>query len=85
MNNIGGFFDKFKNLALLEMRKREKIIEAIWKSTGHKIEARDISIRDGVVNIKTSAMLKSEIFLKKTKILEYINQNLPELKIKDIK
>ena len=84
MKSIGNFFDKFKNTALKEIRKREIICNAIFQATGCRIEERDISIRDCVITIKGNQSLKSELFLKKKSILDSILKNTSE-KIIDIK
>lgn len=85
MNSIGDFFGKFRNLAIFELKKREKISEAIEIATKQKIGVGDISIKDGVIIIKGGASLKSEIYMKKTKILELLALKLSDLKIRDIK
>lgn len=84
MKSIGLFFDKFKNTALKEIRKREVICNAIYTATNCKIEEKDISIKDCVITIKGNQSLKSEIFLKKKMILDSISKNTSE-KIVDIK
>jgi hypothetical protein len=85
MNSVGDFFGKFKNLAIVEFRKRDVIIEAIKQTTNQTVDFKDISIKDGVISIKSSSALKSEIFLKKNKILSLIKEKLPDLKVTDIK
>jgi hypothetical protein len=85
MNNIGSFFDKFKSFALVELRKREVVSKVIENLTKHKLNLKDISIKEGIINIKSNSVLKNEIFIKKTKIIEEIKKASPELKVKDIK
>lgn len=73
MKGISGFFDKFKNVALKELKKREVIISTIASATGHTLDMKDISIKNEIILIQGSQALKSEIFLKKKKILERIS------------
>ncbi len=84
MKSIGLFFDKFKNTALKEIKKREVICGAIYEATGSKIEEKDISIKDCVITISGSQGLKSELFMKKKVILDQISKRSPE-KIIDIR
>lgn len=84
MKSVGSFFDKFKNTALKEIKKRESICQAIYEATGCKIEERDISIRECVITIKGNQGLKSELFMKKKTILEFLSKKISE-KIVDIK
>lgn len=83
MRGISGFFDKFNNIAIKEMQKRDVIISVILKFTKQIIEMKDISIKEGTVTIKSSQNLKSEIFIKKEKIIKNILKN--GVKIVDIK
>ena len=75
MKRIGGFFEKFKGVALKELHKREMIQISIKKITKQDIEIKDIGIREGVITIKGNQGLKSEIFLKKKVILDLISKN----------
>jgi len=83
MKEISSFFDKFKNTALKELNKREIIISSIYKATKQSIDIKDISIKEGILYIKSDQGLKSEIFLKKREILTLINKG--SIKIVDIK
>ncbi len=84
MKEISAFFDKFKNVALREINKREIICKCIEKVIKQKIEIKDIQIREGVVIVKCHQILKSEIFLKKKQILDNLSKNT-DFKIIDIK
>lgn len=84
MKEISSFFDKFKNIALKEISKREAICSSIEKITKLKVEIKDISIRDGVVSLKGGSLLKSEVFLKKKQILDLIAKKT-NTKIVDIR
>ncbi len=84
MKNISDFFSVFNNKASKEITKRLKIIEIIKKHTKITLEMKDISIISNVAIIKSPQILKNEINIKKTKILEDIRLNIQE-KIIDIR
>jgi hypothetical protein len=75
--NIKSFLDKYKNLKdpREEKEKIAKILAGILKI---EIPAENISIKKGILSIKADNYLKTEIFLKKEKLLE-------EFKKKDVK
>lgn len=83
MKGISGFFEKFNNVAVKELKKREVIVEAIYKTTRQKIQIEDIQIKEGIISIKGDQAFKSEIFLKKQAILNILSKT--NLSIRDIK
>lgn len=83
MKEISSFFDKFRNSALKELNKREIIASSLYKIVKIKIDIKDLDIKNGILHIKGSQMLKSEIFLKKKTILDTFIKN--NIKIIDIK
>jgi DNA-binding protein len=82
MKKIGQFFGKFNSVAAKEIQKRVYICNIIKNEIGQEIQIDDISIRSGEVIIKGGSGLKSQIFIKKEKILYLINK---EVSIRDIK
>lgn len=82
MKSAGSFFDKFKNLALQELHKREVVSGAIFEITRQNIDIKDISIKNRTVYVKCDQGLKSEIFIKKKSIINLI---FKEINILDIK
>jgi hypothetical protein len=83
MQGISQFFDRFRNVALKEIRKREIISKAVSSVLKKSIDSKDIDIKNGVITIKGGGMLKSEIFLKKKLIIDQISKE--GIKIVDIK
>ena len=83
MKEISSFFDKFRNSALKELNKREIIASSLYKIAKIKLDIKDIDIKNGILVIKGSQMVKSEIFLKKKMIIDSMNKN--NIKIIDIK
>lgn len=84
MEKLNRFFEKFQNRAVEEIGKRTIIVEIIKEYTKVDLDMKDISIQKGTIKVKANHSAKSEIFLKKEKILKKINENLPKLKINNI-
>ena len=78
MKNIGSFFDKFKNKAVIRIQTLEIIKETIKKHIKDEIDIKNISISSGNINIKAHNIIKNEIFIKKTSILEDLNKKLDQ-------
>ncbi len=86
MQNIAGFFEKFRSKVAGQVFNLVLISEIIKKYTTIEIDMKDISISAGIIRLKTSSALeKSEIFMKKTQILGEINRKAKFLVIKDIR
>ena len=84
MKEISVFLNKFKNVAVKEIKKRDTICSIILKITKQDIDIKDISIKNGIIIIKGNQGLKSEIFLKKNSILKTIKKDV-DANIFDIK
>ncbi len=85
MKEIGSFFDKFKSSAVKEIGKRMAIAKILKKEIGEEIPMEHISVAEGILKIKTSSAIKSQIFIKKNSILKALGANPKEFFIKDIK
>lgn len=84
MKGISNFFNRFNNIAVKEIQKREIISAEINNLIKQKIDIKDLSISNGVLTIKGNQILKSEIFLKKGKLLSAISKRIDD-RIVDIK
>ena len=84
MKNIGIFFDKFKNKAVKEIYKRDSIAKIIKNIAKIDIDIKNMEISLGILKIKTSPIEKSEIFIKKDRILKEINKKIDGSGISDI-
>lgn len=76
MFNISGFLDKFIQLSATNSFLKKTVSDAIFSVTGFRLDEKDIEIFGKKAKIKQFPVLKTEIFLKKEKIL----QKLLELK-----
>lgn len=81
MQNIGGFFEKFRSKVVQEVQNLVFVIEIIKKHTKINLDMKDLKLSNGILRIKASPLQKSEIFMKKTQILKEINQ---KVKVDDI-
>lgn len=84
MKSIGIFFDKFKNSAINEIKKRTVISEIIRNETGITIPAESVKISGNIIKLKLNQTEKSQIFIKKQRIIKRISDSIPNLIIKDI-
>ena len=84
MKSISGFFDRHRNRAIAEIQNRILITKIIKKHIGVDLKIEEIVISSGILRIKSSLIIKNEIFIKKTQILKEINQKINNLKIIDI-
>ena len=86
MESISNFLEKFKKFGKPDILVREKTAEIIKKGIGIDIDNKKIKLREGVIYIEThDHLLKSEVFLKKRKILTFIQDLFKDKNIRDIK
>lgn len=83
VNNIGDFLNKIKETLNIKEDSLLKIIKIIEEETSIKIEKKDIILNNNIIKIKTNNYIKTEIFLKKEKIIKKIEEEI-KTKIKDI-
>lgn len=85
MNPIHILLQKWKQSVPLGHNVRKVLPDIIKKHTKAEVASENISIHHAVVFIKASSMVKTEIFIKKTKILEDLSTILGEKTPRDIK
>lgn len=73
MNQISLLLKKYENLGFKESDLKKKIIEVIKIETGVDLEKDNIKIHDMTATIVVSGAAKAELFLKRKKIEEQIN------------
>jgi hypothetical protein len=84
MEKISGFFDKFRSKVISQVQNYVIFTEVIKKHTGIEIEMKDMSLSGGVLKIKTSSIIKNEIFIKKNRILKEIAEKIKKIRVNDI-
>lgn len=70
--NISDYLNKFKKLSESRGFLRNTISEAIKEVCEIEIKPEDIDVKSGIARINAKPIVKSEIFLKKAKILELL-------------
>jgi len=84
MFNIEDFLVRFKNIKPPNDTTRGYISDIIFDILNIKIEKTDIKINNNSVYIKTSHIIKNEIFLNKQNILNKLNKKLDKNKLNNI-
>jgi len=85
MKNISDFLGKFQIIISSDDDLKESIILAIKNTIGIVLNKKDLKVLGDTVFIKTSPVIKNEIFLKKEKIIKKINEIPRKRKIRDLK
>ena len=83
-NHISGFLDKFKKIFSEKDDLRNAIVLVISKNLSFQLKTENIKIKDNLVKINGSPILRNEIFMHKEKILKDLSIVLPNNNIKDI-
>jgi acetylglutamate synthase len=83
MFDIGKYLEKFKVIGNSRNFIRDSVAANIKEITGIDIDPKKIDIKDGIVRVNEKTIIKSEIFLKKARILDAVNSKV-EKKIVDI-
>ena len=84
-NHITGFLEKFKKI-LFQKEEIYKIISAvISKHTSFPIEPKLIKIKNAIIYIQSTPILRSEILVYKNKILTDLKKEIPNYNFIDIK
>lgn len=74
MFDIGKYLEKFKKFSQSRDFLRNSVAEAVKEICNIEIDPKKIEVKDGVARISERPIIKSEIFLKKTKILEVLKE-----------
>ena len=85
MNNISIYLERFKSVGLKDVMLKKTVVEILKKNFQIEVEQKDISIKDGTITIKTSPILKSEIFINREKIKSAILAQLGSSNLENIR
>ena len=85
MRNIAYYLEKFKKFSPPDDYLKNSIKQILESEMEIFIGKENIEIRQGVIYIKESPLIKNEIFLKKDFILEKIKDSAGKRMVKDIK
>ena len=84
-NHITNFLDKFRKLIFQKEELKNVVVETISKVINHKIESQKVKIKNGIIFVEGSPILRSEIMMHKTQILNQLENTIPQNKFLDIK
>ena len=86
MNPISTFFDKFKNILATSISERQAVSDAVFAVLNIRIEPKTIVIRDGIADVHAkSPVLRTELRLKRSRILDEIRSINQASRISDIR
>jgi len=84
LQTISLFLDRFKHLLVSEVAVREVVREIIQKEMNISLDVKNIKFKNATVHITASPLLKNELYMKKTLIMEQIEKSLAR-KISDLR
>ena len=84
-NQITEFLEKFKKILFKKEEIYKIISQTIFKYTHFELEPKFISIKNAIIYIDTTPIVKSEIFVYKNKILFDLKKEIPENNFSDIR
>jgi hypothetical protein len=82
--NVGTLLERVTRLLHSKQVFKKAVVKAVADVLGVQILESDVTMENGVVYIKTSPLIKGEIFLQKRVLLELINKNNPTKPILDL-
>lgn len=74
LSRITQFLEIYKKKLALEDDKRGMLIQIIFDETGVKLDEKFLDITKGTIKIKSSHVVKNEIFFHKARILQKIKE-----------
>lgn len=77
-NHISNFFSRFKNIVFQKEEVREHIRKIISKNISYEITNDFFDFKNGVIYLKCSPVVRTEIFIKKKDILLELKDVLPQ-------
>jgi len=85
VNNLEGFLNKFKHLLQSSKASKESIISSVRHITHIELAERNVELKEGILHIQASPLVRSEIFMRKHKILEDLKSKLGTKAPRDIR
>ena len=82
--NLTGYLKKFEGILPHETKVRNAVIAAVREELGVTLERSKIAVSRDVVSIVASAALRSEIAIKRVKIMARIRELQPDVHVSRI-
>lgn len=80
MFNISNFLEKFKNITPPDKFVKDVLISVVKEVANIDIEKDNIDVRNGTIFISVDPIIKNEIFLRKSEIMQNLTEKLKEYK-----
>ena len=84
MREISSFFGKIQNLYKKESKTSSSLVDILKKYGGITLPSDSLKVKEGVLIVTTNTYIKSQLFIKKQKLLNAFKEFAPELNIRDI-
>jgi hypothetical protein len=81
--NVNSFLEKFKHLRN-PLEDKVKILSIVNKELNSFLTEKEIIFSKGIIRFNTSSLIKNVIFFKKNLLIEEIQNQFPELGVKEI-
>jgi hypothetical protein len=81
MDHIVLYLEKFSNINPSRMAIKKAVYNAVFDVIGVKLEDGEIEIKDSRVVIKTSPILRAEMFMRQKELGETVSKFAPGTKI----
>jgi hypothetical protein len=78
MNGLDGFLQRFKKLLDSSAGQKKVILDALLKYTNHTFSSPDITIKEGILYVKATPLLRNEMYMKKALILKELNASFTQ-------
>ncbi|MEK7610267.1 MAG: hypothetical protein AAB468_00750 [Patescibacteria group bacterium] len=76
MNHLGDFLAKFADWKKPHQDLKEAIIETVFKFSGYQLKSEQIKVSGRRVYLQISPLVRGEIFVQKSKILQRLAATL---------
>lgn len=85
MFNIGNYLQKFSSLIIDSKALKRSILSVIYDVIGVELKEKDIDLQKSILYIKTTPLIKNEIYLKKDLILKQLKEKSSLVNITEIR
>jgi hypothetical protein len=84
-NHISSFFDRFKKTLFKNEEYYDGVCLTIRKHISSPIDKKSIKIKNDIIYIQSSPIIRNEVLIHKTGILNDLSSIFPDKKFSDIR
>ena len=85
MKDLSSFFSRIKALYDKEVTNTSAIADVFKAKAGIILSPKQMNVKDGILTVQVNSLAKSQIFIKKEKLLQALSEAVPHSHIKDIR